>query len=63
MQTEYLKLEKDKLEYTVVMKEDVTQLGEVVVTGYQDLIRPEAGLFLLLSRRFAFSVELIRGTA
>ena len=36
MQTEYLKLEKDKLEYTVVMKEDVTQLGEVVVTGYQE---------------------------
>ena len=26
MQTVYLKLEKDKLEYTVVMKEDVTQL-------------------------------------
>lgn len=36
MQTEYLRLEKDKLEYTVVMKEDVTQLGEVVVTGYQE---------------------------
>lgn len=36
MQTVYLKLEKDKLEYTVVMKEDVTQLGEVVVTGYQE---------------------------
>ncbi|OKZ18987.1 MAG: hypothetical protein BHV81_06630 [Butyricimonas synergistica] len=39
MQTEYLKLEKDKLEYTVVMKEDVTQLGEVVVTGYQEFDR------------------------
>ena len=27
MQTTYLKLEKDKFEYTVVMKEDMTQLG------------------------------------
>ena len=36
MQTEYLKLEKDKLEYTIVMKEDVMRLGEVVVTGYQE---------------------------
>ena len=39
MQTTYLKLEKDKFEYTVVMKEDMTQLGEVVITGYQEFDR------------------------
>lgn len=39
MQTEYLKLEKNKSEYTIVMKDDVTQLGEVVVTGYQEFDR------------------------
>ena len=39
MQTRYLKLEKDKFEYTVVMKEDMTQLGEVVITGYQEFDR------------------------
>ena len=54
MQTEYLKLEKDKLEYTVVMKEDVTQLGEVVVTGYQEFDRSP------LKQKICISVELIR---
>ena len=39
MQTTYLKLEKNKFEYTVVMKEDMTQLGEVVITGYQEFDR------------------------
>ena len=39
MQTSYLKLEKGKFEYTVVMKENMTQLGEVVITGYQEFDR------------------------
>lgn len=36
MKTQYVALVKDRNEYTIVMKEEAEQLGEVVVTGYQE---------------------------
>ena len=36
MKTQYIALTKDKSEYSIVMKEEATQLGEIVVTGYQE---------------------------
>lgn len=36
MKTQFVKLEKNQKEYTIVMKEEMTQLGEIVVTGYQE---------------------------
>ena len=36
MKTQYIALIKDKSEYSIVMKEEATQLGEIVVTGYQE---------------------------
>ncbi len=36
MKTQYVKIMDEKTEYTIVMQEETTQLGEVVVTGYQE---------------------------